>query len=69
MLHCNFSYIYLIIVLNTYQVKLAIFVIFVVSYKCTNANVFISTRAVKMAAGNGHQRAFWTFLERGNVLK
>ena len=69
MLHRNFSYIYLIIVLNTYQVKLAIFVIFVVSYKCTNANVFISTRAVKLTAGNGHQRPFRLFFERGNVLK
>ena len=59
------------ILLNTYQVKLTIFVMVFVSYKCTNGNVLISTRALRLTAGNGPgpQRVFRTLIERANVFK
>ena len=56
----------MIILLNTYQVKITIFVLFFVSYKCTNSNVSISTMTT---AGDDPQRVFRTLFERANVYK
>ena len=62
-------FLYIIILLNTYQVRLAIFVMVFVGYKCTKGNVLISNRALRLTTGNGPQRVFWTLFERGNVFK
>ena len=42
---------------------------FFVSYKCTNDNVLISTRALRLTAGDGPQGVFLTLFERINVFK
>ena len=52
LLHCNI-FLYISILLNTYQVKLAIIVMVFVSYKCINGNVLIFTRALWPTAENG----------------
>ena len=62
-------FLYISTLLNTYQVKLAIVEMFFVSYKCTNGNVLIFTRALSPTAGNGPKRVFQTHFERVNVLK
>ena len=46
-----------------------IFVMFSVGYKCANGNVFISTRALRLTAGNGPRRVFRTFLKGVMFLK